>query len=445
MAKDIALQIVQVSVDLLKASEYNPRRWSETQTNALAESIHRFGLIDPIICNSAPERKNVVVGGNFGLKVAKDLGFKEVPVVYINLPNVEKEKELNLRLNKNTGEFDLDLLKSFGEEMLADIGFESAELDNIFDIDPTPEKFDLEKELKKLNIHEVKVQKGDVYEINGSRLMCGDSTVEADMLKLMGDEKADMCMTDMPYRLDYLKGKTRNGEPTVGFGTKKNRRYLETESLPDDFVEKWMGNVAKVANKDFSIISFENWKNVREQWNVIEKQGWKVRNMIIWHLPNRNQGYAGRNKFFSKHDIAMVGTGEEHSGLNLEVEDELYENEYRTALFAIQGKGGHWEGYSKNNKYCPTDFTEFNAADEKSSGQAIIFGVKPVEILIPYIKTLTKRGQLVVEPFGGSGSTLIAALKLKRRCFVMEKSPVYTEVIKNRWEKHTGQKANKIS
>jgi site-specific DNA-methyltransferase (adenine-specific) len=85
------------------------------------------------------------------------------------------------------------------------------------------------------------------------------------------------------------------------------------------------------------------------------------------------------------------------------------------------------------------------AADERSSGQGIIFGTKPIEILIPYIKILTKRGDLVIEPFGGSGSTGVACYKLRRRCFAMEKSPVYAEVILNRWEKVTGEKARKIN
>ena len=87
---------------------------------------------------------------------------------------------------------------------------------------------------------------------------------------------------------------------------------------------------------------------------------------------------------------------------------------------------------------------EISPPIEKSSGQGIIFGTKPLELLIPYIKVLTKRDDLILEPFGGSGSTLIASIKLKRRCYVMEKSPVYAEVIKKRWEKFTGLTAKKI-
>jgi len=138
----------------------------------------------------------------------------------------------------------------------------------------------------------------------------------------------------------------------------------------------------------------------------------------------------------------MVGTSEGNQ-INTEVEEELLQNEYETALYATSGKP-HWEGYEHGKKNQPTDFIEFNASDEKHSGQGVVFGCKPTEILIPYIKMLTKRGDLIVEPFGGSGSTLIAATKMKRRCYIMEKSPVYTEVIIKRWENLTGQKAKKI-
>ena len=86
----------------------------------------------------------------------------------------------------------------------------------------------------------------------------------------------------------------------------------------------------------------------------------------------------------------------------------------------------------------PTDFIEYHAADEKSSGQGIVFGTKPIQILIPYIKVLTKRHDLILEPFGGSGSTLIAATKMQRRCFLMEKSPTYAQVILKRWSNLTG-------
>lgn len=427
----------------LKPAAYNPRRWNDEQTAALKESISRFGLVDPLIANSAPERMNVLIGGHFRLHVAKELGFTEVPVVYVNIPDLEKEKELNLRLNKNTGSFDFKLLAEFDKAFLTDVGFSSEELDDIFAVDPEPENFNVEKELQKLNINGVKAKHGDIYEIDGSYLMVGDSTVEADMHKLMEGAQADMVMTDPPYILDYLKGKTKQKDGvTRGFGAKKNRVYLGTESLPDNFSDLWMGNVAKVQKPDFSIIIFENPKNLRTIWNALEVH-WKYRNTITWHVPNRMQNFSAKYKFFNKTDIALVGSIGNVS-LNLEDEESLFHNEYENALFATSGKP-QWESYSKGKKYCPTDFIEHIAADKKSSGQDIIFGTKPLELLIPYIKVLTKQNDLVLEPFGGSGSTLIASIKLGRKCRIMEKQPIYAEVIKKRWERETGKTAKLIS
>lgn len=436
------LHVQQVKINELKPGEYNPRKWSDEQLAKLRESLEKFGVVDPLIVNSHPSRQNIVVGGNMRLKVLKGMKYTEVPVAYINLDE-EKERDLNIRLNKTGGDWDLDLLKEFDESLLEDIGFSSEELDDIFIDDDLEEKnsFDLKKELGKLDIKEISVQKGDIYQLGDSRLTCGDSTISQDFAKLMGEERADMVMTDPPYILDYLHAK-RAGKPVKGFGAKQDRIYLETETLPDNFTELWMKNVADHAKPDFSIICYENWKNLRTIWSEMEKY-WKVKNMIVWHLPNRHQGFSSKYKFFSKHDIAMVG-GSGDVPYNHEDEEQSLQELYETALFAISGKP-QWEGYEKGQKYMPTDFIEFNASDEKYSGQGVIFGTKPIEILIPYIKVLTKRGDLVVEPFGGSGSTLIASTKLNRRCFIMEKVPTYAEVIMKRWENETGLKRQLIS
>lgn len=430
--------ITPVRIGELNPAPYNPRKWSDEATKQLTDSVREFGLVDPILVNSAKGRKNIVIGGHFRLKVAKSLGHHTVPVLYLDIPDEARERELNIRLNKNLGDWDYDMLAEFDESLLSDIGFSSEELDTIFnDADAAEsDNFDLARELKKLGIDDIATRKGDVYQLGDSRLMVGDSVVEADFDRLMDGQHADMCLTDPPYILDYLHAK-RAGKPVKGFGSKQNRIYLETESLPDNFTELWMGNVKKHSSPDFSIICYENWKNMRTIWNEMEKH-WSVKNMIIWHLPNRHQGYASKNKFFSKYDIAMVG-GSGEVPYNDEDEEKPLQETYETALYGISGKA-YWEGYQHGKKALlqPTDFIEFQASDEKHSGQSVVFGTKPLEILIPYIKFLTKRGDLVVEPFCGSGSTLIAAIRLKRRCFVMEKSPIYAEVALARWEKETG-------
>lgn len=431
------LKIEEVPLEQLKEFPGNPRVWREKPDADLTDSLQRFGQVDPILI----DQNNVIVGGNFRAHVMKKLGYKTIKCVRLQLSE-DQARELNLRLNKNQGEWSWELLAEFDESLLADVGFTSEEMDEIFDVElDAPEQFDLQKELDKLDIKKVEAKKGDIYQLGDSRLMVGDSTVEADILRLMNSEKADMCFTDPPYILDYLHAK-RAGKPVTGFGAKRNRRYLETDVLPDNFTELWMGSVAKVAKPDFSIIVYENWKNLRIIWAEMEKY-WKVKNMIVWRLPNRHQGFAAKYKFFSKHDIAMVGA----SGTveyNHDEEPDGLQEEFETALYAIAGKP-QWEGYEHGKRFQPTDFIEFQASDEKHSGQGVIFGTKPIEILVPYIKVLTKRGDLILEPFCGSGSTLIAATKLKRRCYIMEKSPTYAEVALKRWEKLTGLKREKLS
>lgn len=258
------IEIKYVEIGKLKSNEKNPRKWSDKQLADLMESMKKFDVVDPAIVNMAKEREYVLIGGHMRVEVAKKLGIKEMPCVFVNIPDIGKERELVIRLNKNQGEFDLDLLSEFDESVLADIGFDSEELDSIFDIESEPEQFDVNKELEKLEISKVEIETGDIYILGNNRLLCGDSTKEEDVLKLMNKEKADMCFTDQPYLLNYLAGK-RHGKPTDGFGAKKNRKYIGTDELPPNFIELWTANVAKVQNDNFSIIAFENWKNVRER------------------------------------------------------------------------------------------------------------------------------------------------------------------------------------
>jgi ParB-like chromosome segregation protein Spo0J len=155
---DSRLKIEYVPLAALVPAEYNPRKWSEETTSQLKESITRHGIVDPIIVNSAESRKNVMIGGNFRAKVLKDLGYETAPVIYLNIPDIAKEKELNIRLNKNQGEWDLDLLSAFDETLLADIGFSSEELiEELFkvidkvSINELGMRMKLEEEIKRFN------------------------------------------------------------------------------------------------------------------------------------------------------------------------------------------------------------------------------------------------------------------------------------------------------
>ena len=173
--KPLNLKIVQVSVDDLKAADYNPRKWEQKSIDKLTENITSFGFVDPILVNEAPKRKNIIIGGHFRLKIAKDLGYKSVPVIYLNIPDIKKEKELNLRLNKNTGDWDYELLKEFDQDLLELVGFSSIDIDKLFSEDDTKEdEFDPEEILESGKKPDSKP--GQIYKLGDHLLMCGDAT-----------------------------------------------------------------------------------------------------------------------------------------------------------------------------------------------------------------------------------------------------------------------------
>jgi len=118
------LQIQQVPINTLKPSAYNPRVWDQKTIQDLTKSIKENGFLIPILANSAKGREQVVISGHFRLKIAKDLGYKTVPVTYISVPDIEKEKRLNLTINRLSGAWDYDLLKNFDIEMLLESGFD---------------------------------------------------------------------------------------------------------------------------------------------------------------------------------------------------------------------------------------------------------------------------------------------------------------------------------
>lgn len=117
--KNTQMQTVEVPVDELITPDYNPRKHDDLAKEQLKESIRRFGIVDPLVANSALTRKNIIIGGNFRLEAIKELSYTTVPVVYVDIPDLDKEKELNIRLNKNTGEFDWNLLAQFDSSLLA--------------------------------------------------------------------------------------------------------------------------------------------------------------------------------------------------------------------------------------------------------------------------------------------------------------------------------------
>lgn len=138
------INITYIPISDLKPAEYNPRKASDEEHKQLKKSMKKFGLVDPIIVNNNEKRKNIIIGGHFRCRVAKDLGIEKAPVVYVDIPEIEKEKELNLRLNKNSGQFDINLLKDFEQDMLSDVGFSDREINQMFKKEDEEEEAEVE-------------------------------------------------------------------------------------------------------------------------------------------------------------------------------------------------------------------------------------------------------------------------------------------------------------
>ena len=167
------MKIVERKIKDLIRAEYNPRELTKDQYNQLKDSLLRFGVVDPVIVNKHPDRDNIIIGGHQRSKVWEDMGNSTIPTVELNL-TLEKEKELNVRLNKNTGQFDMDMLANhFETEDLIEWGFDEKELVGFDDVE-------LEAEEDEFDVPdggiETDIVPGDLFEIGEHRLLCGDST-----------------------------------------------------------------------------------------------------------------------------------------------------------------------------------------------------------------------------------------------------------------------------
>ncbi|MEK7578963.1 MAG: DNA methyltransferase [Patescibacteria group bacterium] len=420
------MKIEHVKITELKPSVYNPRKWDEKAFSDMTESITRFGLCDPLIVNSAPERKNIVIGGHLRLKVATKLGFKEVPVVYLNLPDLEKEKELNLRLNKNLGAWDEELLKAFDTTLLLDVGFTPDELNLFFDdvLDVSDDGFNVEAELAKITEPETKP--GDVYRLGKHRLFCGDALDSANITKLTGTEKAHMIYCDPPYNigLDYRKGIGTKGKYTPDNYVNDSKKTHEYES----FLETSIQNAITGSHDSVHVFYWCDEKYVGLVQRLYEKLGLVNRRICFWV----------KNNFDPTPQVAF----------NKVIEPCVYGTKGSPALnpsmknlSEVLNKDVHSIGlYDDLMSIVQLWLVKRdNTKDYEHPTQ------KPITLAEKPLKRCSAPGDIILDLFGGSGSTLIAAEQLQRRAFLMEIDPTFCDVIIKRYEHFTGDHAKKCN
>ncbi len=419
------LKITNVLVTDLNPAPYNPRKWDKKAVEDLTESIKSFGIVDPILVNSAPNRKNIVIGGHFRLKIAKDLGCTEIPVVYINIPEEEREVELNLRLNRDQGAWDYDLLKNFDISLLLDIGFDDSDLHHIWDevLETEDDHFDEQEEIKKITPF---VKEGEMYELGNHRLICGDSTKLEVVQRLAGKTSIELVCADPPFNisLNYNNGIGTKGK-YGGTKVQDNKSRVDYKS----FLKKTIENALSIAQKDCHFAYWCDERYIGLIQELYEEVGIKNERVCIW-LKN-NQMATPQVAFNKVYEPCVYG-----------ITGEPFLSQYHTNFNEILNKE-----VSTGNRLHGEVMDLFNIWLESRlpSSEYLHPTSKPPTLYEKIIRRCTKPGDTILELFGGSGATLIAAEQMKRSCFMVELDPLFCSLIITRYEKLTGKKAKLLN
>jgi len=377
----------------LKPAKYNPRRIDDAAMAGLEQSMTRFGVVEPIIFNA---KSGVVVGGHQRLKVLRSQKVTETDVVVVELDEIE-EKALNVALNSPhlSGEFTADLqaileeVMAANEEMfhslrLGELLGETISMAPLADPDDVPD------------VPAVAItQMGDVYVLGRHRLVCGDSTTISAMDTLMVAEKADMVFTDPPYGVNYDGGHAVKGKRRVKLANDESAN-IYAQAMPIAF--------AYSRNDAPLYLWFSDSKSASVIASVTDC-GYEIRNTLIWNK-NLAQFGAISAQYKSKHEPCLycfkAGMAPFWAGPTNEV--------------------SVWEAQrATKNEFHPTQ--------------------KPTALATRAIENSSPDGAIILDLFGGSGSTMIACEQANRRCRMIEIDPLYCDVIVQRWQTFTGKLA----
>lgn len=433
----------------LVAADYNPRKAltpDDSEYQKIKRSIEEFGYVDPIIINE----DGTIIGGHQRCTVLKDLGYEEVDVVVVSLDK-QREKALNIALNKITGEWDELKLKDLlldldlGDYDISLTGFEQEDLAELVDnlaVEPEAMDDDFDGEAVLEDIVEPKTKLGDVWKLGRHRLMCGDSTSQEDVATLMKGEMADLIITDPPYNVNY--GDKADMLDTYLQKGHRNNSRIKNDNMDNESFYSFMLQIYQSAYEFMRdgaaiyVFHAESTGHIFRQ--AFLDAGLKLAQCLIWE---KNAFVLGRQDYQWRHEPCLYGwkEGAAHYFINDRTQDTVileddvdFESMKKADLIAYIE--------DMHRKYKDQTSVIY---ENKPTRNDIHPTMKPVTLIGRLMSNSSKSGWNVLDLFGGSGSTLMAAEQLGRTAFLMELDEKFCDVIVKRWEEYTGQSAIRIS
>lgn len=421
------MDIRKVSIKDINPSPYNPRKDlqpGDPGYEKLKRSIQEFGFVEPLVWN---KRSGNLVGGHQRFKVLLEQGLTEIEVSVVDLDE-EREKALNIALNKINGNWDLEKLAVLLEELrsvdfdIALAGFDDKEIDELLEmvqglhpdseIEPpvVDDEFDVQESLN--TIQQPETQYGDVWRLGRHLLMCGDATKLEDVQRLMGVDKAALIVTDPPYNVAVKSDSERLAAD--------GRDQILNDDMPLEqfhtFLNQVFRNYAAIMDPKGAIYVFHPSSYQRDFENAMNAAGIIVRTQCIWVKNATTFGFA------------------------------QYKYKHEPVFYAhLKGQAPAWYGDRKQTTVwkagLPMENPEPETVWEVSRGDVTKYvhpTQKPLDLLEIPIRNSSAKGDIVVDLFGGSGSTLMTCEQMGRECRTMELDPVFCDVIKMRFEKATG-------
>lgn len=410
------MEILKVSIESIKPYENNAKEHPKEQIEQIKKSILDYGNNDPI----AVDENNVIIEGHGRYIAMQELGFDTVEIIRLEHLSEEQKKAYRLVHNKLTmnSDFNIEMLEAelaglqiqdmqeFGFDFLPDFTDDTTDVDIIDEV--------LQDETEPI------IKTGDIWQLGKHRLICGDCTNAEVVKKLFGDKKADLLLTDPPYNVAV-----ENSEGMT----------IENDNMSDtafyDFLQSAFSSANSVMREG---TPFYIWHGESEGLNfrkACKSVDWELKQSIIWV---KSQITLGRQDYQWKHEPCLYGwkSGGSHYFIknrkqSTVIDDDidldlLTKDELREMLLDILE---------------PSTIIRENKPLKNSEHPTM----KPVPLIKKQVKNSTKKGEIVLDIFGGSGTTLLACEELDRICYMCELDPKYCDVIVKRWEAHTGEKA----